>query len=157
MNKKSLNVIEAIIQVIALFMLWGNGMYMATANSKLFSNTEPDISLSFMQATSGYDVIKILIIALFVANIIICAVSAYKDENERDSMLHAILPVVNLVSIFALGQMLLGNVINDSAVYAQKIVLSKVGSLFTVMFVVLLVIVILALVKRSRSVISREE
>lgn len=155
-KKRILNIVEIIIQCLAIILLYSDGMFFA-------KKMEYTCYLSFADVCSegNSKFFLLFIISMFVANIIICLISAFKNRAEKDGVLHVILPIINTIVMFAMGPMNAGVVIYNRDVFDstryKSVVVENVEPLFFVVIFVLLSIVVISLIKRSDSVIPKKE
>ena len=145
-KKKSLNILELILQIIAIALLFVDGMFLISDNT----------TYSFSGVCSAANLIffTLLFITLFGINAIICLVAAKSQSEDRDSILHTILPIINFIALFFIGQTLMNTVVSEVSNYVY---VRSAEPLFFIELFVLLAIIILSLVKRSSSVVPKEQ
>lgn len=155
-KKKIFNMTEIIVQCLAIILLFNNGMFFAKRNECIYH-----YSLANVCSEGNMIFFLIFIISMFVANIILCLVSTFKNSDEKDGIIHVILPIINTIIMFAMGPMNAGIVIHNTDLFdstkVKSVVVEHVEPLFFVVIFVLLVIVVIALIKRSDFVIPKGE
>lgn len=155
-KKKIFNMTEIIVQCLAIILLFVNGMFFAKRNECIYH-----YSLVNVCSEGNMIFLLIFIISMFVANIILCLFSYFKNSDEKDGIIHVILPIINTIIMFAMGPMNAGIVIHNTDLFdstkVKSVVVENVEPLFFVVIFVLLVIVVMALIKRSNFVVPKEE
>ena len=105
-KKKIFNMTEIIVQCLAIILLFVNGMFFAKRNECIYH-----YSLVNVCSEGNMIFFLIFIISMFIANIILCLVSTFKNSGKKDGVIHVLLPIINTAIMFLMGQMNAGVVI----------------------------------------------
>lgn len=158
MKQKTLNVICAITQGIALLMLLFGKIatyverehYM---NGSYFSGSQGDIYFSNM--LEGNPIFGLIVVGLMFAGIIMCAISACSKTGHRDSALHSALPIVNFA--FFLFFVAVGTQ-NAEDCYSDLLFTDiERQPIVSIIYILLFISIVLGFVKRSKIVAPIEK
>lgn len=148
MNKKRIvNILEIIIQAITVLLLFCKGMYVGYDGSKYYSLSFSDVKIGMAK------LFLIVLISLFVINIVICLGSIKRNNVDKDGVLHVIIPIVNVIIMFAMGPLFFSYHIENSQY--MNVYIKRVDWLFYTNILLLFAIVVISLIKRSNTVVPK--
>ena len=148
MNKKRIvNILEIIIQAITVLLLFCKGMYVGYDGSKYYSLSFSDVKIGMAK------LFLIVLISLFVINIVICLGTIKRNNVDKDGVLHVIIPIVNVIIMFAMGPLFFSYHIENSQY--MNVYIKRVDWLFYTNILLLFAIVVISLIKRSNTVVPK--
>ena len=148
MNKKRIvNILEIIIQAITVLLLFCKGMYVGYDGSKYYSLSFSDVKIGSAK------LFLIVLISLFVINIVICLGTIKRNNVDKDGVLHVIIPIVNVIIMFAMGPLFFSYHIENSQY--MNVYIKRVDWLFYTNILLLFAIVVISLIKRSNTVVPK--
>ena len=155
MKKKVMNIIEAILQAVALF-LWFSSDLFKYVQEKHYTDSYKLINgssgiIRFSDIFEGSPMMVGITIFLIICSIIMCLISAMQKSTKKDSALHAALPIINIVLfIFFCNE----SAARDTFESSSLITFTALPVLDTILLLLFAAIVV-GFVKRSRLIVPR--
>lgn len=157
-KKSKINLFEGILQIIFLLVVFfGKIADYTIEGGKVFDS---NLGISYIQKGT-YDsiyfkdffdslgIFAALIIILSLCNLVMCFVSAFSKNTEKDGIIHTVLPIITFVlSIFVYKQGVLNITISGTCFHTP---------VTSIVLVISFIVIILSIFKRSKFIASNED
>ena len=131
MKKKIANIVEIILELVALILFFIMRGVAVTTDGVRFE-------ASFIGALNQIIIYAVIFYILWATNLIACVASIISNKKTRDNAIHSILPIILLV-------------VTD---FMAMSLFKELPATFTIANLVMLIMIIVSFVKRSQSIVD---